>query len=97
MVQYKDVVKMTIESILKLVPAESLEHYSGNLEMIFKDGCDGAGQQAVWNSKSMVNAKENMFLYGITPLKLQIRHEDSNTLILWKKQNSKITTDLCVP
>ena len=86
MVQYKDVVKMTIESILNLVPAESLEHYSGNLEMIFKDGCDGAGQQAVWNSKSMVNAKENMFQYGITPLKLQIRHEDSNTSILWENK-----------
>ena len=85
-VQYKEVVRMTIESILNLVPAESLEHYTGDLEMTFKDGCDGAGQQAVWNSKSMVNAKENMFQYGIVPLKLQIRHDDSKMSILWENK-----------
>ena len=83
-VQYKEVVKMTIESILTLVPTDSL--VSGDLEMIFKDGCDGAGQQAVWNAKSMVDAKDHMFQYGIVPLKLQTRHHDGNTSTLWENK-----------
>lgn len=82
-VPYVEVVKMTIQSIISLVPAEELKK-DGEIEMIFKDGCDGAGQQVVWKSTSMINAKENVFQYGITPLKLQKRFVTGDTVTLWE-------------
>lgn len=52
--------------------------------MVFKDGGDGVGQQVVWKSTSMIDAKENMFQYGITPLKLVQRSKEGSTVILWQ-------------
>ena len=83
--QYKEIVKMTVESIISLVPMEVLEEKGGVLEMVFKSGGDGAGQQVVWNSTSMLDAVENMFqYYGITPLKLLQRFDDGSTVLLWQ-------------
>ena len=86
-VQYLDLVKMTISSIISLVPTEKKEQKEGCLEMVFKDGGDGAGQQVVWNSTSMVDAAENMFQYGITPLKLLRRFNDKTTELLWQNHS----------
>ena len=83
-VQYVDVVKMTISSILGLVTPEKREKKEGVLEMVFKDGGDGAGQQVVWSSTNMLTAGENMFQYGIAPLKLVRRFNDNTTEILWQ-------------
>ena len=80
-VQYKDLVKMTVESALSVVSKEKSLDEAGVLEMVFKDGGDGAGQQVVWKSTSMIDAKENMFQYGITPLKLTRRKEDSTVAV----------------
>ena len=82
-VQYKEVVRMTLNSILSLVPTELLNKRAV-LEMVFKDGCDGAGQQVVWNSTSMLDAVGNIFQYGITPLKLLQRFGDGSTVVLWE-------------
>ena len=41
-----------------MVSEKLQEHDSGELEFIFKDGGDGSGQQVVWNSTSMLNAKK---------------------------------------
>ena len=64
---------MTVESALNLVLKERSVDDLHDLEMVFKDGGDGAGQQVVWNSKSMKDSKANMFQYGLTPLKLSNR------------------------
>ena len=94
-VQYKDLVKMTVESVLSLVSKEkSLDEEPGVLEMVFKDGGDGAGQQVVWKSKSMIGAKENMFQYGITPLKLIRRREDGSTVCLWQNHTPNASRTL---
>ena len=77
-VQYKELVQMTVESVLKVAMKEkNIDFRSGELEMTFKDGGDGAGQQVVWNSKEMLESKENMFQYGITPLKLVLRNKET--------------------
>ena len=87
-VQYKDLVKMTIESIISLIPTKILEDKcKGVLEMVFKDGGDGAGQQVVWNSTSMLDATENIFQYGITPLKLVARYQDGSSFCLWQNHS----------
>ena len=56
--------------------------------MKFKDGCDGAGQQVVWNSVSMNGFAHNMFQYGLAPLQLDglIKRDglDETSTILWK-------------
>ena len=84
-VDYTSLIKMTITSIVSLVPKEDLD--GGTLEMTFKDGCDGAGQQVVWNAKTMVDAEHNIFQYGITPLKLVRRSTlDGSTSILWENE-----------
>ena len=44
-VQYVDLVKMTTSSILGLLPQNKRENKDGVLEIVFKDGGDGAGQQ----------------------------------------------------
>lgn len=81
-VQYKDLVKMTVESVLSVALKDKTLDDSGVLQMVFKDGGDGAGQQVVWNSKSMLDCKENMFQYGLTPLRLS--HKTDDTIkVLW--------------
>ena len=93
-VQYNDLVKMTIESVLTLVSKEKLNEKASVLEMIFKDGGDGDGQQVVWNSKSMLDAKEYMFQYGITPLKLIRRRDDGSTVCLWQNHTPNASQTL---
>ena len=81
-VQYKKLVKMTVESTLRVaLKGKSLDD-SGDYEMVFKDGGDGAGSQTVWNSTSMNDYVENMFQYGLTPLKL-LFHSKSESKVLW--------------
>ena len=87
-VSYKDVVQMTVESTLNHVTANGLlQMETGALEMVFKDGGDGAGQQVVWKSKKMIDAKENMFQWGITPLKLIKRFQDGSSATLWQNHS----------
>ena len=74
---------MTAESILKVVSIDKPLGEDGTLEIIFKDGCDGAGQQVVWKSTSMNESKNNMFQYGITPLKLTC-NKNGLTEVLWE-------------
>ena len=50
---------MTIKSVLTLVSKDKLNEKAGVIEMIFKDGGNGDGQKVVWNSASMLDAKEN--------------------------------------
>ena len=83
-VQYTDLVKMTVESVLNVVINEKSMDEADVVEMTFKDGGDGAGQQVVWKSKSMIDSKENMFQYGITPLKLTRRRDDGTNEVLWE-------------
>ena len=46
-VRYNELVQMTAESILKVVSIDKPLGEDGNLEIVFKDGCDGVGQQVV--------------------------------------------------
>ena len=45
--EYKELVKMTVESALKVASTDKALGEFGSLEMTFKDGGDGAGQQVV--------------------------------------------------
>ena len=90
-VPYKELIKLTTESILNIVKdkpefeRESTDTYT--FTMHFKDGGDGAGQQTKFKSKKMINSKQNMFQYGLTPLKLVCKSEATNdTKILWENK-----------
>ena len=50
--------------MVSMVSEKLQEHDSGELEFIFKDGGDGSGQQVVWNSISMLNAKKTCSSMG---------------------------------
>ena len=83
-VQYKDLVKMTVESILKVALQGKDADQSGTYTMVFKDGGDGAGSQIVWHSTSMLEYKENMFQYGLAALKLLFRKDGATEdEVLW--------------
>ena len=81
-VQYKELVKMTVESALKVALAGKSVDYTGAYEMVLKDGGDGAGAQVVWNSTAMMDFAPNMFQYGLAPLKLLFR-KDGEAKVLW--------------
>ena len=79
-VDYEALVKSTVEAQLNVVSDEKNQQLPcENLKMVFKDGCDGAGQQVKWKSKSMIEAAENMFQYGLVALQLKC-----GDTILWK-------------
>ena len=83
-VDYKQVVIETGESILKVIKKEGKEiKANGHYVLRLKDGCDGAGQQAIWKSTSMKNAKGNMFQYGIAPLSMT-----ENASEIWRNKSS---------
>ena len=50
--------------------------------MLFKDGCDGAGQQTILKSTKALGGKDHMFLYGIVPLRLVCKRGEEN-IELW--------------
>ena len=54
--------------------------------MLFKDGCDGAGQHVVMNSKKMFGSKKNMFLYGLVHLKLDVM-KNWEIVVLWENRS----------
>ena len=81
-VEYKELVKMTVESTLKVALAGKCVDNSGEYEMVFKDGGDGAGAQIIWNSTATADFGENMFQYGLTPLKL-LFYKDGEAEVLW--------------
>ena len=69
-VQYKELVKMTIDSVLNIIKDSFIPVDGDEYQMCFKDGCDGAGQQVSMKSIEMIDSKSNMFQYGLIPLKL---------------------------
>ena len=69
-VQYKELVKMTIDSVLNIIKDSFIPVDGDEYQMCFKDGCDGAGQQVSMKSIEMIESKSNMFQYGLIPLKL---------------------------
>ena len=87
-VGYRELVQMTLKSVLKLVEVKhDFEHLTGDtLTIFFKDGCDGAGQQVVMQSTSMIDAKDNMFLYGLVVLKLVCKRENGEEIVLWQNK-----------
>ena len=72
-VQYKELVNMTIDSVLNIIKDSFIPVDSNEYQMCFKDACDGAGQQVSMKSIEMIKSKSNMFQYGIIPLKLICR------------------------
>ena len=52
---------MAIKSVLTLVSKDKLNEKAGALEMMFRDGVYGAGQQVLWNSSSMHDGRHYMF------------------------------------
>ena len=88
-VDYRELVQMTLKSVLKLVKVKhDFEHLAGDtFTIFFKDGCDGAGQQVIMKSTSMIDAKDNMFLYGLIVLKLVCKREhDGEEIVLWQNK-----------
>ena len=85
-VDYAELVKQTIQGVLDIVEKEGkFEKCMGDrYRMTFKDGCDGAGQQVVMNSVAMLGGKENMFLYGLVPLKLVATRVSGEEVVVWE-------------
>ena len=46
------------------------------------------------SAKSMLDAKEYMFQYGIAPLKLVCRHDDGSTVCLWQNHTPNASRTL---
>ena len=82
-VNYCECVENTVSSIFSVLNETGKPIVpDSNITVIFKDGCDGAGQQVTWNSCSMKNAEQNMFQYGIVPLKVL-----SNDEVVWSSNS----------
>ena len=88
-VGYTALVQMTTESILKIVSEEcKFESKPGdNYKIFFKDGCDGAGQQATMKSKDMVDSKHYMFQYGIVPPRMLCIRATEEEEIMWLNES----------
>ena len=53
-VEYDELLKGTVKSIVSVVEKDGLVLDEGSeIKIFMKDGCDGAGQQVVWKSKSI--------------------------------------------
>ena len=69
---FTETVAMTANSILRVV-SETKTDFSpsnGQLTFYFKDGGDGAGTMPTLKSKEEVDSPQNIFQYGLTPLRL---------------------------
>ena len=88
-VDYKELIKMTSTSLINAVKMNEMAELdpSKPLMAVYKDGCDGAGSQSTWNSRSMINASDHMFQYSIVPLRLE---QDSK--VLWKNPTPNAAT-----
>ena len=63
--------------------------------MVFKDGADNAGTQAVWKSKSMVGASESIYQAAVVPLSLECSSSDEeNSKIIWKNSAPNSATSV---
>ena len=88
-VSFHELVKMTTQSVLNIVTKEAAFEPKENDQytMHFKDGGDGAGQQSKLKSKKAVNSKQNMFQYGLTPLKLICTRNTGVKEIMWENHS----------
>ena len=73
-VDYIELIKTTTESVINIALDKdpTLSPFSKCI-MHFKDGCDGAGSQAVWNSVSMNDEVQHMYQFAIVPLNFEVR------------------------
>jgi hypothetical protein len=80
-VNYVNVIEMTSSSLINVIKSADVNSIVTNkeLKIVYKDGCDGAGSQTVWDSVSMKDASDHMFQYGVVPLRVE---QDSK--VLWK-------------
>ena len=79
---YKDLVNSTTSSIISIVEKNSVIT-EPNLKIYLKDGGDGAGQMPSLKSKKAVNDKQNMFQYGIIPLKMTKINANATEELVW--------------
>lgn len=95
-VDYKTIVIETTEAILNISETTSTftHEEDDRFLMIFKDGADGAGQQVVWKSTSMLGWAGNMFQYSIVPLKFVCTKHTGEKIILW--ENSRPNSAKCL-
>ena len=77
---YVELVRGTTEALVELYAPQ--DYTDNDLRVVFKDGADGAGSQAIWKSTKMSNAAPNMYQYGIVPLRLETTVNPST--VLWK-------------
>lgn len=83
-VKYEELVKMTTASVFDVVN-DRLDHIlpqDVTYKMLYKDGADGAGSQAIWKSKSIIGMAPNMYQYSLVPLRLEMVADYENK-ILW--------------
>ena len=66
-VDYEDLIKDTTKSIINMVHPIDLKD-GEYLNMIYKDGADGAGGHVVWQSGEMTEAVHHLFQHGLVPL-----------------------------
>ena len=69
-VDYEDLIKDTTKSIINMVHPIDLKD-GEYLNMIYKDGADGAGGHVVWQSGEMTEAAHHLFQHGLVPLRLE--------------------------
>ena len=72
-VDYISLVEMTTRSLLNTLLDDKSSQLDTNkpVNVVYKDGCDGAGSQTVWNSVSMNDKSDHMFQYSIVPLRVE--------------------------
>ena len=81
-VDYKNLVKMTSESILRIVHEKDQHFRPEHLKLYLKDGGDGAGSMPKLKNASSVDDEEHIFQYGLIPLKLTQTRND-NEVVIW--------------
>ena len=83
---YRTLVSKTVSSIIKVLKEEKVvsEEESPNMKVYLKDGGDGAGQMPSLKSKVAVDDSENIFQYGIIPLKMtKVNDDDVSEDVVW--------------
>ena len=85
-VDYVDLVKQTASSIISVVCLEDGDFVPNNLKLYLKDGGDGAGSMPKLKSVKCVSDKENIFQYGIIPLKLTVKDENGDETTKWENK-----------
>ena len=86
-INYTELTVMTTQSLINVIETECRIYESLELTVIYKDGGNTAGSQAVWKSAEMMGASDHLFKHSVVPLTFQ-----QGSKVLWKNPSPNSAT-----